>query len=129
MKRSVLFFFFFFFFFCKANQEKVPLTQNKTQENQAYLGILYIETPDGIQVAEVFTDSPASKSGIEPGDLIISANGYPVIGSYTLKENIFSLKPGTEVLIEVIKLNGKKALLKATLEPIPEKYKHKYNIK
>ncbi len=129
MKRSILFFFFFFFFFCKSKQESVNPNPQNVQENQAYLGILYIETSNGIQVAEVFPDSPASKSGIEPGDFILSANGYPVVGSYTLRENIFSLKPGTEVYIEVIKLNGKKTVLKATLEPIPEKYKHKYNIK
>ncbi|MFN3604596.1 MAG: PDZ domain-containing protein [Leptonema sp. (in: bacteria)] len=125
MKRLVLFLFFLFFLVCKSTQ---PIITEEKQE-KAYLGILYIETPSGIQIAEVFPNSPASKSGLEAGDLIISANGYPVIGPYTLKENIFSLKPGSEVLIEVIKFNGKKTKLKAILEPIPDQYKHQYNIK
>jgi S1-C subfamily serine protease len=97
------------------------------KEEQAYLGILYVETSSGVQIAEVFPDSPAQKSGLEAGDLILSANGYPVLGPYTLKENIFSLKPGTEVILEVEKLNGKRVIIKATLEPMPEKYKKFYH--
>ncbi len=115
--------------FCKSKEVKEPSThikpnKNNTTEQQAYLGIIYIETSSGVQIAEVFPDSPASKAKLEPGDLILTANGYPVLGSYTLKEHIFSLKSGSEVILEVEKLNGKKVIVKAILEPMPEKYKN-----
>ncbi|GIX40391.1 MAG: hypothetical protein KatS3mg129_0124 [Leptospiraceae bacterium] len=129
---AILFFIGIILFSCKSTEnqkqtkKEVSNTSIQQQDEQAYLGILYVETPTGVQVAEVFPDSPAQKSGLEPGDRIISANGYPVLGPYTLKENIFSLKPGTEVVLEVEKINGKRVLIKAILEPMPEKYKKIY---
>ncbi len=125
---------FLIFISCKSTssiqelkKESIP-EEKEIANEQAYLGILYVETNSGIQIAEVFPDSPAQKANLEPGDIILTANGYPVVGPYTLKEHIFSLKPGTEVLLEVIKINGKKVLLKATLESMPEKYKKFYKI-
>lgn len=129
MGRFILIVFFLIFITCKTNQNQKEknISQTEFKNNEkAYLGILYLETPSGIQIAEVFPDSPASKSGLEPGDIILSANGYPILGSYTLRENIFALKPGTEVIIEVMKITGKKTIVKAILEPIPEKYKNQY---
>jgi S1-C subfamily serine protease len=131
MNRYILFLFVFFVLFaCKSSQKQVVVEntkkENQTKEEQAYLGIIYVETISGVQIADVFPDSPAQKSGLEAGDIIISANGYPIVGRYTLKENIFSLKPGTEVVLEVEKINGKRVLLKAVLEPMPEKYKKYY---
>lgn len=114
--------------FCKTKEVKESGTKNvitkNTTEQQAYLGIIYIETSSGVQIAEVFPDSPASKAKLEPGDLILTANGYPVLGTYTLKEHIFSLKSGSEVILEVEKLSGKRVIVKAILEPMPENYKN-----
>ncbi|MCS7204759.1 MAG: PDZ domain-containing protein [Leptospiraceae bacterium] len=132
----VVYLLFLFLSACKTGEklkentkEEAPviLDNKKKEENeQAYLGILYTEYVYGVQVVEVFPDSPASKAGLEIGDIILSANGYPIFGSYTLKENIFSRKPGTEVIIEVEKMNGKRTKLRAVLEPMPEKYKKYY---
>ncbi len=125
---------FIFFISCKSTSSIQDLKKENIQKEkeitneQAYLGILYVETNSGIQIAEVFPDSPAQKANLEPGDIILTANGYPVLGPYTLKEHVFSLKPGTEILLEVIKMNGKKVLLKATLESMPEKYKKFYKV-
>jgi len=94
MSRYIPFLFVFFVLFaCKSSQKQVVVEntkkENQTKEEQAYLGIIYVETISGVQIADVFPDSPAQKSGLEPGDIIISANGYPIVGRYTLKENIF----------------------------------------
>ncbi len=115
--------------FCKTKEVKAPETP--VVEPKAYLGIIYVETSTGVQIAEVFPNSPAQKAGLEPGDLILTANGYPILGTYTLKEHIFSLKSGSEVILEVEKLNGKRIITKAILEPLPEEYKkfYKNNIK
>lgn len=94
-------------------------------EDQAYLGILYLSTIDGVVILEVFPDSPASRSGLRPYDLILSANGFPVIGPYTLKERILSLKPRTAVEIEVRNRDGGHSLHHVTLEPMPDRFRKK----
>jgi len=92
-------------------------------DGPAYLGILYMETMDGVMVSEVYADSPASKAGLRPYDLIVAANGYPVIGQYTLKERILSLKPGTQVEIEILSREGGRTLKRVILEPMPDRFK------
>lgn len=89
----------------------------------AYLGILYVNTPAGVMVLEVVAGSPASRAGIRPYDVIVSANGFPVIGPFTLRERILSLKPYTEVDIEIRNRDGMTYLRHAVLEPLPERYR------
>ncbi len=108
---------------CSTEQKKpAPVP---TEQGPAYLGILYMETLDGVMVSEVYPDSPAEKAGLRPYDLIVSANGYPVIGPYTLKERILSLKPGTQVEIEVLTREGTRTLKKVRLERMPERFRKK----
>lgn len=111
-----------FLFRCSSEQKK-PVPAAEQSRGPAYLGILYMETPDGVMVAEVYPDSPAEKAGLRPYDLIVSANGFPVIGPYTLKERILSLKPGTQVEIEVLSRDGGRALKRVALEPMPERFR------
>ncbi len=123
-KIILLYLFFLYILFCQSDRENIK--KSNPPDEQAYLGILYIESSYGIQIAEVFPDSPAEKANLERGDIILSANGYPIVGTYTLKERIFSLKPGTKVKLEIEKINGSKTYVEAILEPIPEKYKNIY---
>lgn len=74
---------------------------------------------------EVVSDSPASRAGIRPYDVIVSANGYPVIGPFTLRERILSLKPHTAVEIEIRNRDGMTFLRRAVLEPLPERFRQK----
>jgi len=45
-------------------------------ESVPYLGLLFRETI-GQAIADVLDDSPAGGSGIAPGDVIVSINGFP----------------------------------------------------
>lgn len=74
---------------------------------------------------EVVSDSPASRAGIRPYDVIVSANGYPVIGPFTLRERILSLKPHTAVEIEIRNRDGMTFLRRVVLEPLPERFRQK----
>jgi serine protease Do len=64
----------------------------------------------GALVATVLPDSPASKAGIEPGDVIIEYNGKPVQSRDDLISMVTATKPGTTVPIKVVRNKQEKPL-------------------
>ncbi len=84
---------------------------------RAYLGIIPQDvTPDiaaqfgekearGALVADVSPDSPARKSGVERGDIIVEVNGKPVTDSNELRMTISMMEPGSEANLKVLR-NG-----------------------
>jgi serine protease Do len=56
---------------------------------------------DGAVVGSVEADSPASKAGLEAGDVITRIDGHGVEGSADLSRTIRSLKPGSKVTLTV----------------------------
>ena len=52
-------------------------------------------------MSTVESDSPASKAGIEVGDVITKIDGRPVEGSADLSRSIRSMKPGAKVNLTV----------------------------
>ncbi|MDA3948427.1 MAG: Do family serine endopeptidase [Spirochaeta sp.] len=63
------------------------------------------EDTRGAFVSAIYDDSPAARSGIRPGDLIIAVNGTPISNSNELVRNVAGLTPGDSVPFEVIR-NG-----------------------
>lgn len=57
----------------------------------------------GALVADVTRDSPAEKSGLQPGDVITSLNGKPVTDARRLKLSVASLAPGSKVPATVLR--------------------------
>jgi serine protease Do len=56
---------------------------------------------DGAVVGSVEADSPASRAGLEAGDVITKIDGRAVEGSADLSRTIRSLKPGSKVALTV----------------------------
>ncbi|HEX7465927.1 MAG TPA: Do family serine endopeptidase, partial [Usitatibacter sp.] len=56
---------------------------------------------DGAVVGSVEADSPASRAGLEAGDIITKIDGRGVEGSADLSRTIRSLKPGSKVMLTV----------------------------
>ena len=75
-----------------------------TKDYMAYLGVGDI---DGAFAAEIFTNSPAFKGGIKPGDYIVEVNGKKVKTTNQLVRDIGSLEAGTTAKFTVIR-GGKK---------------------
>jgi serine protease Do len=67
----------------------------------------------GAIVMDVVKDSPADKSGLKRGDLIISANGREIVSSSELKNIVGILEPGTQVGLGILR---DKKLLELTLK-------------
>ncbi len=79
------------------------------------IGILPATTP---MVAKVFPDSPAATAGIEPQDLIISADGRPLLSLASLSEYLNTLEAEVPIMLEVQR--GDKTLNLAVTPRVPE---------
>jgi serine protease Do len=73
----------------------------------------------GALVAEPEANGPASKSGIEPGDIIVAVNGKEVADSRELARTISSMPPGTSARLTVVR-KGQAKTVNITLGELPE---------
>lgn len=65
-----------------------------------------LDRAEGALVAEVAKDSPAQKSGIARGDIILKYNQQPVNNIATLRNAVALMKPGATINLTVLR-NGK----------------------
>ena len=72
----------------------------------------------GALVSQVESDSPASRAGIEKGDIILSVNGKPVSDSSQLAMTVSLMQPGTSVNLKVLR-DGADRNVTARLEEMP----------
>ncbi|MDX5411374.1 MAG: DegQ family serine endoprotease [Thauera sp.] len=87
------------------------LIQDVTRELAESFGM---RKPMGALVSKVLPDSPASKGGIEVGDVILEFNGREVVNSSNLPPIVGSAPIGEEVKVKVLR-NGKTRMLALTL--------------
>lgn len=73
----------------------------------------------GALITEVLDDSPASKAGLVPGDIIRAFNGTPINESSDLPPLVGALTPGTKATITVLR-EGKSQELGVTLTELNE---------
>lgn len=69
--------------------------------NQALAKSFGLKAPTGALVSSVEKDSPASKAGVEPGDVILKVNDKAIANSSDLPLYVANLKPGTTATMEV----------------------------
>ena len=65
---------------------------------------------NGILITEVIENSPASKAGLEQGDLITALDGETVEGATSFVENISSMQPGKKVSLTVFRASSDETL-------------------
>ena len=97
---------------------------------RAYLGIVPQDvTPDiakqfgekearGALVADVSAGSPAQKSGLERGDIILDVNGKPVADSNALRMTISMMAPDSDAKLKVFR-NGAEREIAVKLSAMP----------
>jgi serine protease Do len=68
----------------------------------------------GAIVAQVTPDSPASRAGLQQGDVIVGLNGQKIDDSSTLQLEVSEMSPGTGITLDVMR-NGKPMTLHVTL--------------
>ncbi len=72
----------------------------------------------GALVADVSANSPAQKSGLEKGDIILDVNGKPVADSNDLRMTISMMTPDTNVNLKVLR-NGAEREIAVKLGELP----------
>ncbi|MBN2371923.1 MAG: trypsin-like peptidase domain-containing protein [Vicinamibacteria bacterium] len=68
---------------------------------------LGLPSPQGAVVWELLRDSPADRSGVEPGDVVIEVNGAAVVEATQLRNAIAGSEVGSDLLITVLR-NGRR---------------------
>ena len=107
---------------------------------RAYLGIVPQDvTPDlakqfgekearGALVADVSAGSPAQKSGLERGDIILEVNGKPVADSNDLRMTISMMPPDSEANLKVLRNSSEKEIaVRLSTLPTEEAAAHSEN--
>jgi serine protease Do len=74
----------------------------------------------GALVSDVDPNSPAARSGLKSGDVIIEANGKPVVDSRELRLLVSSMAPGSQINLGVLQ-NGQPRTVTLTLAEMPVK--------
>lgn len=62
----------------------------------------------GAAISRIESNSPAAKAGLEPGDIIVSANGHPIKNSYDIRNLIGLMQIGDKVELEYYRGSEKK---------------------
>jgi len=81
---------------------------------------LEIHNTRGALVADVTSNSPAAKSGIERGDVIVGLAGIQVEDSRQLSLRVSQTAPGTRVKLDILR-DGKPREMAVTLGELPSK--------
>jgi serine protease Do len=88
--------------------------QEVPKESVADLGL---KQRSGALVVQVDKDTPASKAGIEPGDVIVEFNGKMVANRDDLIRMVTGTKPGTTVPVKILR-DKKERNLSITIEEL-----------
>lgn len=71
---------------------------------------LNLGNQDGVVVSDVEKDSPGEEAGLKSYDVIISINGKPVHNNSELRNEVASLKPGSQAELGIIRNGDQKSI-------------------
>ena len=89
-------------------------TQDLTPE---LVNAFNLENKHGAAISRIESNSPAAKAGLEPGDIIVAANGRPVKSSQDISNIVGLLQIGDKVTIDYFHGNEKKSVTAAIGKP------------
>jgi S1-C subfamily serine protease len=104
---------------------QIITTGHVTNSHRAALGVR-VQTvtgpdgqPAGAGIAAVTPGGPASKAGLQPGDVITAVNGTATPDTETLAAVLAGLQPGQQVPLSITKADGSTATVHVTLGQLP----------
>ena len=112
---------------CDGSAKEVAALKTKYAE-KAWLGADFEKNDAGYKVVKaVYENSPAEQAGFRKGDILVAVEGieYTKANKKALKAAWAGIKPGSEVDY-VIKREGSKVELVATMDHVPQKLQAKW---
>lgn len=106
-----------------------PLTQ-KVSAERPYFGVTYqpvtpqlvhdrgLQATEGDLLSQVAANSPATKAGLLPGDVIVAVDGQKVDDAYPLTASLIGHAPGDVIKLQVER-SGKVSSVALTLGVLP----------
>ncbi len=70
---------------------------------RAWLGIYPMPSPRGLTIFGVTPGGPAARAGVQPGDIIVSINGYEVDTRPALYQYLWQHRAGAPITLEVMR--------------------------
>lgn len=67
-----------------------------------------LKNKHGAAISRIENNSPAAKAGLEPGDIIVAANGRPIKNSHDIRNVVGLMQIGDKVELEYFRGNEKK---------------------
>ncbi len=79
----------------------------------------HLPSTQGALVAQVMSDGPADKAGLQPGDFIVAVDGEKISNPNDLRNTVANLSPGQTVPVEFYR-NGKVQTAEITVGRLAE---------
>lgn len=95
--------------------EKAGLPEGSDRSLGAVTELVFLDSDSAVKISELTPGGPAQRAGLEPGDIIIEANGTPILHPNTLNEEL--RKGNANVRLIVVKgKTGKKSTVDVSLK-------------
>lgn len=78
-----------------------------------------LDKPAGALVAQVLDKGPAQQGGLLVGDVILAANGQPIVVSGDLPHLVGTLKPGSKVVLDLMR-DGERKTVSLEVGSLPD---------
>jgi hypothetical protein len=103
------------------SQSSSPSSSSAAQEieQQAWLGVMLTQTPDGLTIAQVIADSPADAAGLQRGDVIQAVDETEVANVSEFRDQLSDKAVGDSVTLTISR-DGQAQDVAVTLEAQPE---------
>jgi hypothetical protein len=87
-----------------------------------WIGLITVDTRifSGVPVLRVVAESPAAQAGIQPGEIVISADGTPITKSSDLAELLAARKPKDRLALHLKQASGATRLVEITVGETPQ---------
>ncbi len=85
----------------KPKEKPEPKVETHAKQGPAYLGIVYTLVQRGVRVIDVMPESPAERAGLVRGDVILKADGVRLTSTESLRRQVLSRDPGTEITLSI----------------------------
>ncbi|GIX49346.1 MAG: signal protein PDZ [Candidatus Tectimicrobiota bacterium] len=89
--------------FYRIREELFVYGRVRSRVPRAWLGLYPMPSPRGLAILGVIPGGPAARAGVQPGDIIVSINGYEVDSRPEFYRHLWQHRAGAQIALEVMR--------------------------